>query len=1000
MFRMINGLLGVLCALITMSAWAGPARAATLGKVVAIGGHAADLALDEGRGVLYVANFTANRVDVLGLRDGTIQTSFNVSGQPASLSISPDGQFLLIGHYGAFAAPLSPANGLTLIDLNSRARQTMALSSPVLGVAFGNDGVALVVTSTQFLLFDPLSVSATLLDTIANVAAKSLPVAPASFPPDITNASIASSGDGSIIYGMGGSSGTFTFKYDVGARRIGPGGIVLASGVLGPRVVSLNQDGSRILAGWVMIDESSNFINYFKLKTNQFSVGSTAFDSSRRVVYAQIPQTPNETPVLQVLDADNLAVIEKFKLRENLSGKSLLSTDSSMLYAISESGVTIFPVGSFDRLPRLAPSVEDLVVRGNSCERRTTVQEFELRDPGGNRTAFTITPGAPGVSVQPASGVTPARIRISVDPSVFVGQKGTVQVPLAIDGAAAVNIPNPVRVLVNFHDPDQRGTFVNVPGTLTDVIADPDRNRFYVLRQDTNQVLVFDGSSYTRVGSLKTYNSPTSLALTMDKRYLLVGHDAAQVAAVFDLDTLEQQPYISTDAGSGNEARSIAVSANDILSAAVDYQGKGHIIRLDLATRRSYQYPTLGVYNNDISPSTVAVGSASGSSILFASADGGLMLYNASVGTFTISRKEASPLLGSYASSNYDSFAVGNAILNASLVPTARVDSGSGTSSGFVFVEGVAFRTVSTATSDPGQIQRIDVSSEVVAGPFTRLAEAPVASSTRSPFTRTLAYLPATRSLVSLSVSGFLVVPWTYGDAAPPPRLKTLVNAADRTPSVAPGSLVSIFGENLSPVNIATQELPLPTALGESCLTVNGLPVPMLFVSPSQINAQLPFTLEGNATIVLRTPGGVSDNLNTVISPTAPGIFRSELAGAEGELATVLRTGNGELVSLSNPIHRGDRIKIVLTGLGRTNPTIEAGVPAPASPLLAAAIPPTVTIGGVGVGVRFAGLTPGQVGVYEIDAEIPGYAPIGLGVPLTITGVGASTTVNVRVVDK
>jgi len=64
---------------------------------------------------------------------------------------------------------------------------------------------------------------------------------------------------------------------------------------------------------------------------------------------------------------------------------------------------------------------------------------------------------------------------------------------------------------------------------------------------------------------------------------------------------------------------------------------------------------------------------------------------------------------------------------------------------------------------------------------------------------------------------------------------------ADFTAAVAPGSLVSLFGENLSPVNMASSEMPLPTALGDSCLTVNGALAPMLFVSrPRQRAVALP----------------------------------------------------------------------------------------------------------------------------------------------------------------
>ena len=73
----------------------------TFGTVVAIRGHAADIALDERRGVLYVANFGANRIEVMSLAKHTIGTSINVAPQPGSMALSPDGQFLLIAHFGA-----------------------------------------------------------------------------------------------------------------------------------------------------------------------------------------------------------------------------------------------------------------------------------------------------------------------------------------------------------------------------------------------------------------------------------------------------------------------------------------------------------------------------------------------------------------------------------------------------------------------------------------------------------------------------------------------------------------------------------------------------------------------------------------------------------------------------------------------------------------------------------------------------------------------------------
>src|ERR1051325_6931422 len=73
---------------------AGSALAGTFGKVVTIGGEAADVALDEARGVLYIANFTANRIEVMSLATNTVQTSINVPQQPNGISLSPDGHWL------------------------------------------------------------------------------------------------------------------------------------------------------------------------------------------------------------------------------------------------------------------------------------------------------------------------------------------------------------------------------------------------------------------------------------------------------------------------------------------------------------------------------------------------------------------------------------------------------------------------------------------------------------------------------------------------------------------------------------------------------------------------------------------------------------------------------------------------------------------------------------------------------------------------------------------
>jgi len=991
------------------AAWAG-----TFGKVVSIGGQAADIALDEARGVLYVANFTANRIEVVSLADYTIQTSINVAPQPSSIALSPDGHYLVITHYGNFTAPAPPSNALTVVDLTNSGKQTFALANPPLGVAFGADGKALIVTTTDYLLFDPVLGTTQEIGTIAGVVAKTLPVPPANFPPQITNASVAVSGDGWTIYGIGGASATFTFRYDVGTQNVRPGGIVIASGTFGPRVVSLNQDGSLIMAGWVLIDNQGHFTHLLQ-SANQLNVGSTAFDTNRGLVYSQMPATAGEAPVLKILDVDNFATLERLQLPENLAGKSLLSSDGNTLYSVSDSGVLVMPIGSLSRMPRVIASQQDVIFRGSSCSRGKATQLLNIVNPGGGATPFSITSLTAGITVSPASGTTPMQVQVTVDPTVFQNQKGTSVGTLQISSAQAMNVIPTVRVLVNNHDPSQRGAIVDIPGTISDLLADPVRNRYYLLRQDTNQLLVFDSTNNNLITTLKTGNVPKGLAITFDQRYLLVANDSTQYVSVFDLETLQSAPPIYI---TGYTAHSVAASAGAILAAATDYQGVGRIMRLDLNDGSGVQLPSLGVFNNIINTNSVVVASPNGSSIMVAEADGNLLLYDANADSFTVSRKDVTSLSGAYAASAFQQYVVGNSLLDSSLVPVLQFNAGSNASSGFAFVDQGGYLTTvpvaatgtgtgtggtggtTTLSSVAGSIQRVDLSnSKVSMSLATSMIEAPLLGTTTNAFTRTIAPLYTRNAIVNLTVSGFTVLPWQFDASVAPPKISSVVNAADGGKAIAPGGLISIYGTQFSPVNVATNEIPVPTALADSCLAVNGLPVPIFFVSPTQINAQMPFAMIGSVTMILRTPGGTSDNFNLTVLPNAPSVFRANVEGLGSEVATIVRDINGELVTPSNPVHKNDSLVIYLTGLGITNPASQDGTPGALDPLADAIVPPTVTLGGSNLALQYAGMAPGEVGVYQINVKVPSSIQSGLSIPLIISQGGMGTTIQVRVVD-
>src|SRR5882762_9446967 len=294
-----------------------------------------------------------------------------------------------------------------------------------------------------------------------------------------------------------------------------------------------------------------------------------------------------------------------------------------------------------------------------------SIEQLTVSDPGGGHTDFTISTTTAGITVSPASGTTPQTVTVTADPHAFGDQFGTITAYLQIQSQAAVNIPASVRVLVNNRAPEQRGIVTDIPGKLVDILADPTQDRIFVLRQDKNQIQVFDATTYRQIAVLRTANTPTQLAVTFDRRYLLVGHDDSQFAYVYDLDTLE--PLLPIAFPTGHYPRSIASSGNANLSASRVAGPANTIDRISLTSRTASTLPTLGIFQNNINLNTVLAAPANGATVLAAMADGTVLLYDASAGTFTTGRrKDFSALSGAYAASDYDLFVVDNHVLDSS----------------------------------------------------------------------------------------------------------------------------------------------------------------------------------------------------------------------------------------------------------------------------------------------------------------------------------------------
>jgi uncharacterized protein (TIGR03437 family) len=210
---------------------------------------------------------------------------------------------------------------------------------------------------------------------------------------------------------------------------------------------------------------------------------------------------------------------------------------------------------------------------------------------------------------------------------------------------------------------------------------------------------------------------------------------------------------------------------------------------------------------------------------------------------------------------------------------------------------------------------------------------------------------------------------------SPSPRLadEPAVNAASFTPALAPGGLVAIFGQHLASEELASAGAPLPITLGGVSVELNGRPLPLLYVSGSQINAQIPFDMQGPATLRVIAQNGTA-YASIVVREVAPAIFSVPF---DGGFSPAVLHPNGALVSAQSPALRGERVSVHLTGLGQVDGPISIGQSAPAVPSLSVRIPVEVHIGGRVLTPASARLLPGSVGVYCVEVEIPPDLPSG-----------------------
>jgi uncharacterized protein (TIGR03437 family) len=199
---------------------------------------------------------------------------------------------------------------------------------------------------------------------------------------------------------------------------------------------------------------------------------------------------------------------------------------------------------------------------------------------------------------------------------------------------------------------------------------------------------------------------------------------------------------------------------------------------------------------------------------------------------------------------------------------------------------------------------------------------------------------------------------------------------------VCAGSLAAITGTMLGTAARA-ETLPLPRAMGGVFAAVNGVRAPLLATSSGRIEMQIPQdTPVGDADVVVCGPESVSNTVTFVVKTAAP------------QILAVARL-DGTVAAAGNVPGAGEVVVIYALGLGTLTPEGVSGAAAEIGMTTAAM--PEIVLGNARLEVLYSGVTPGFVGLYQVNVRMPEEMPGGGQTALMLTQAGQTATVDLTI---
>jgi len=209
-------------------------------------------------------------------------------------------------------------------------------------------------------------------------------------------------------------------------------------------------------------------------------------------------------------------------------------------------------------------------------------------------------------------------------------------------------------------------------------------------------------------------------------------------------------------------------------------------------------------------------------------------------------------------------------------------------------------------------------------------------------------------------------------------------DAASGGQAYAPGQLLAVYGTNLAAYQLIAGIQPLPLTMASASATVNGVTAPLWFVSPTQINLQIPYETAAGPAVLAINNGGQVASFGFNVSAAAPGIFAY----------------SGSLVPYATA-KQGQTILCFITGDGDVTPTLATGASPSAGTTLAqlpkSRQPVSLTVAGEQAPIVFNGIVSGLIGVTQVNFTVPSDAAIGIDPVVVTVGGVSSAPVNLAV---